>query len=491
MLSRGGSQTTIFASAVLSVSLRWTDRLIGFISTLILARLLAPDDFGIIAMASLVVGLADVLLGLGVNVALIQNRDPSQAHYDTAWTLRLAQMAFAAAMVCLVAPLSEDYFHDARVSPVLYAMAASMLLTGLENIGVITFQKEMRFGLDFRFVFLKRVAGFTVTILAAWILRSYWALVIGTLAGRAFGVFLSYRMHPMRPRISFEKMREIFSVSQWVLLNNIGNYLNRNLHRLLVGSRAPTAIVGGYVLADEISSMPSTEVLAPLNRVLFPAFVAARHDPEELKRLFLLAQGVQCLLGISAGVGLVLVAQEAVHVLLGEKWLFIVPFIQVLGFANVIDAIATSSGCVFITLGRVRLSALINWTQTFIFVVSTLAVFPDADAIHIGWLRVLAVLLGLAFSLWFLLQVLENVRLSEVAGTIVRPLMGTAVMALFVHSAGEMFHFTPLVALAVKISVGLAVFPATVLSLWWLAGRPKGAEAYLLNEILARMNRRP
>ena len=130
MMTRGGSQTTIFASAILSVSLRWVDRLIGFISTLILARLLAPDDFGIIAMASLVVGLADVLLGLGVNVALIQNRHPTQAHYDTAWTLRLAQMTVAAGLVCLSAPQAEIYFNDPRISSVLFVMAASMAHEG-------------------------------------------------------------------------------------------------------------------------------------------------------------------------------------------------------------------------------------------------------------------------------------------------------------------------------------------------------------------------
>lgn len=487
MLTRGGSQTTIFASAILSVSLRWTDRLIGFVSTLILARLLAPDDFGIIAMASLVVGLSDVLLGLGVNVALIQTRDPTQAHYDTAWTLRLAQLAFAATLVCLAAPQAEAYFNDARIAPVLYAMAAAMLLTGLENIGVITFQKEMRFQLDFRFVFLKRIVGFVVTIIAAWILRSYWALVIGTLAGRSFGVLLSYRMHPMRPRISFEKMKEIFSVSQWVLLNNIGNYLNRNLHKILVGRRTTAGVVGGYTLADEISSMPSTEVLAPLNRVLFPAFVAAKHDPAELKRLFLLAQGVQSLLGISAGVGLALVANEAVHVLLGEKWLFIAPFIQVLALANVVEAITTSSGYVFMTLAKVRLSAMINWVQAFLFVAGAFLLFPEADAIQIGWLRVLTVVLGLVLSVWILLQTLENICLADIFRTVSRPLLGTGAMALAVTCAGDMLQLAPLAALIVKISIGLVVFPVAVLLLWWMAGRPSGAEAYLLNKLVSRL----
>ncbi len=487
---RGTGPTSVFKGALLTVSMRWTDRLIGFISTLILARLLAPPDFGIIAMASLVVGLVDVLLALGVNVALIQNRNATPAHYNTAWTLRLAQSAVATLVVFLVAPRAAIYFNDPRIIPVLRFMALGMLLVGMENIGIITFQKEMRFGLDFRFVFLKRIVGFLATIVAAWLLRSYWALVIGTLAGRSFGVLLSYRMHPMRPRFSLEKMKEIFSVSQWMLLNSLGNYLNRNLDKMLVGRRASAAIMGGYTLADEISSMPSTEVLAPLNRVLFPAFVEARQDLAELKRLFLLAQGVQSILGISAGVGLALVAHEAVLVLLGEKWLFVAPFVQVLALANVVESITTSGGYVLITMGRVRNAAAIHWLQVIFFATAVFLVWPNADAFQIALLRVLTVLMGLFVSVWMLMHTLRNVRLLDIMRSVLRPLLGTGVMALAVMSIGEVIHLAPLATLIVKIVTGVLTFPTALMLMWWVAGKPEGAESYLLDKALAILQHR-
>ena len=487
---RGTGPTSVFKGALLTVSMRWTDRLIGFVSTLILARLLAPADFGIIAMASLVVGLVDVLLALGVNVALIQNRNATTAHYHTAWTLRLAQSAVAALVVLLVAPRAALYFNDPRIIPVLRFMSIGMLLVGMENIGIITFQKEMRFGLDFRFVFLKRIVGFVTTIVAAWLLRSYWALVIGTLAGRGFGVLLSYHMHPMRPRFSLEKMKEIFSVSQWMLFNSIGNYLNRNLDKILVGRRASAAVIGGYTLADEISAMPSTEVLAPLNRVLFPAFVEAKHDLTELKRLFLLAQGVQSILGISAGVGLALVAHEAVLVLLGEKWLFVAPFVQVLALANVVESITTSGGYVLITMGRLRNAAVIQWFQVIFFAVAVFLVFPNADAFHIALLRILTVLMGLFVSVWMLIHTLRNVRLLDIARSVLRPLLGTGVMALAVISISEVIQLAPLAELILKIVTGMLTFPTALMLMWWVAGKPEGAESYLLDKALAILRHR-
>lgn len=486
----GAARTSVFKGAILTVSMRWTDRLIGFVSTLILARLLAPADFGVVAMASLVVGLVDVLLSLGVNVALIRNHNATPAHYNTAWTLRLAQSALAAAIVFVAAPAAALYFNDPRVIPVLRFMSLSMLLVGLENIGIITFQKEMRFGLDFRFVFLKRVVAFIATILAAWLLRSYWALVIGTLAGRSFGVLLSYRMHPMRPRFSLEKLKEIFSVSQWMLVNSIASYVNRNLDKILLGRRATATIVGGYTLADEISAMPSTEVLAPLNRVLFPAFVAAKNDLAELKRLYLLAQGVQSLLGISAGVGLALVAHEAVLALLGEKWLFVVPFVQVLALANVVEAITTSGRYVLLTMGKIRSAALVNWLQVALFAAGALLILPDGDAFQLASIRVVTVLAEFLVSLWLLMQTLSNVGVPDIIRTVLRPLLATGVMALAVSSIGQAIQLAPVAELIVKIATGMASFPAAILLLWWVAGKPSGAESYLLDKGLSILRRR-
>ncbi|WP_019140769.1 lipopolysaccharide biosynthesis protein [Noviherbaspirillum massiliense] len=473
----------IFKGAILTVSMRWADRLVGFTSTLILARLMAPDNFGIIAMATLVAGLVEVMLALGVNVPLIQNRAATQAHFDTAWTLRLLQSAFVAAAVFLSASYAGGYFNDPRITPVLYWMALNMLLGGLENIGIITFQKEMRFDMDFKFVFIKRLAAFFITVTAAWFIRNYWALVIGTLAGRSIGVLLSYQMHPMRPRLSLEKFRDIFSVSQWMLANNIGAYLNRGIDKFLLGRWSGANIIGGYALADETARMPSTEILAPLNRVLFPAFVAARHDPAEMKRLYLLAQGVQCLLGMSMAVGLALVAHETVLILLGEQWLFVVPIVQVLALANVVEAVTASGNYVFLTLDAVRNASLLSWYQVLMFGTLAFLFFHQPAALEMAWLRLATALACMLLSLGLLLRLLQNVSLLDILGTTLRPFLGVCIMAAAVTFVAELLHLPPLAMLVTKIATGMLVFPAAVLAMWNMAGRPEGAESYLLAKV--------
>lgn len=484
------NRSSVFRGAFLTVSTRWLDRVIGMISTLILARLLLPEDFGIIAMSSLVIGLVDVLLDLGVNVALVQNRQATQTHFDTAWTLRLIQTSLTTAVVILVAPLAGDYFGDPRVVPVLQVMALGLILAGLENIGVVDFQKQMQFGLEFRYLFLKRLTGFLTTVAAAWFLRSYWALVIGALTGRSLGVLLSYLMHPMRPRFSLEKLGEIFAVSQWMLVRGIGNYLNANLHRFLVGNRADTATMGGYSLANEIASMPSTELLAPLNRALFPAFVKARERAGELKRLFLLAQGVQSLVAIPAGVGLALVAHEAVLVLLGARWMLAVPFVQILALTNVAAAIMTSGSYVMITMGEVRNVALLTWANVAIFAVGAFVLLPGGDALSLAWLRMASVLVGLLLALLLLMRALPDLRFTDIAGTAYRPLAAAAIMSAAVLSLPNLAGQPAVSALLLKIGAGLVSYAAIIMLLWWLAGRPDSAERYLLDKARAIFRRR-
>ena len=486
----GSGQVSIAQGTLLVVGMRWTDRAIGLLSTIILARLLVPEDFGVVAMATMAIGLAAVFLDLGVNIALIQNPNATQAHYNAAFTLRVIQTACLALLMWFGAPLAADYFNDARVIPVLRWLALGIVIGGFENIGVVTFQKEMRFGQEFKFAFLRRLMAFVTVVTAAWFLRSYWALVIGTLTGKVLGVGLSYLAHPMRPRFSTQKIGEIFSVSQWVLVRGIGAYLDNNLHRILVGRRASAATLGAYTLADEISAMPSSELLAPLNRVLFPGFVRAKDQPGELKRLFLLAQGLQTLVGIPAAVGLALVAPEAVAVLLGERWMAAVPFVQLLALAGALQAITTSPGYVLITLGAVRWSAAVVWFRVALFLPLAFLMFPASGAEGLAMLRVLCMAAGLGVSILLLLRTFPEVRLWEVLATVSRPILAAGAMAAALIWGLGGVVLPPLAALALKVAVGALAYAAALAFLWFVVGRPPGAERYLVEKIESALGRK-
>lgn len=474
---------SIFASALIVVAMRWTDRLIGLLSTLILARVLTPADFGIIAMSSVLVGLIDVLLDLGVNMALIQNKDADDEDFNTAWTIRLIQAIAVTIIVFLLAPLAASYYRDPRVADVTRLMALGMFIGGFENIGIVCFQKSMDFSRDFRFFFIRRLAGFLVTVSLAIILESYWAMPLGALAGRVTGVALSYIMHPFRPRLSLTRIAKLWSFSQWALIRSIGIYFETQFDRFLVGRLSDAATVGAYTLADEISAMPSTELLQPLGRVLFPAFVAAKHDAKRLRDAYLLALAVQAMLAIPAGVGLACVADRAVFVLLGNQWISAIPFVQTLALVFSLGAISHAAGYLLVTIGKIRTLSIFVWVQNILFLTVAGLIFSSASAIDIAHIRLMVAAIGLVFFMGVILHEVRELCLADLVRVAWRPVAAAATMALVDALAPPPESLPLMVAFLCEVLLGAVSYTTTLLGLWLLAGRPHGAEAYILSKL--------
>lgn len=471
-----------FTGALLVVSMRWIDRLMGITSTLILARLLTPADFGIVAMASVVVGLIDVLLDLGVIPMLVQKRDCDDEDYSNGWTVRVIECSLVAALIALTSPLAADFYHDGRVAPVLQLMALNVLVSGFENIGVVSFQKDMLFGKDFQFFFLRRFIGFVATLAFALWLKTYWALPLGALVGRMGGVAVSYALHPFRPRFTLSRFRHIWSFSQWMLVYNTGDYFAMRLDKFLVGHRADAAVVGAYSLADEVSVMPTTELLMPVGRVLFPAFVKVRDRPAELQRAYLLALAVQVMIAVPAAVGLAIIAPDAVALLLGERWMSAVPFVQVLALVYGLNAISHGTGYLLLTLGRVRVIAIFIWLQILVFGLGAATFLADAQALALAQWRLAVTGLYTVGFVVLIFREVPTLRPREMFAALWRPLVATGIMAACLSSL-SLDGWPPLADMLTRIAAGAALYSAALLSLWAVAGRPRGAEAYLLDKL--------
>ena len=476
-------RVSVARGALLVVGMRWTDRAIGLISTLILARLLLPEDFGIVAMASIVVGLIDTLLDLGVGSALIQNKHAGREEFDTAWTVRLVQSIFVALLIWLIAPLAAEYFRDPRVLDVTRVMALSAIIGGFENIGIVAFQKNMEFGRDFQFFFFRRIAGFFVTIALAFLLHSYWAMVIGAVVGRATGVLISYRLHDYRPRFSLARLKQIWSFSQWILVANIGSYGLMQIDKFLVGRRTDAGTMGSYALADEIASLPTTELLSPLSRVLFPVFVDAANDSTKLRVAFCKAIGVQTLVALPAGVGLCMVAGDLVQLLLGARWLQTIPLIQTLALISIFSALSYSASYLIMTLGKVNLLAISSWVRLGLLGVLVVVVFPDAGAQGIANIRLATTALGFAFFLSMALYYVEPLRLKDFIANSWRPALSTAIMAFLLSTFPRFESLLLAVQVILFVAYGAGVYACALLLLWRISGCCDGAETYLLEQL--------
>jgi lipopolysaccharide exporter len=478
---------SVFRGTLIVVATRWSDRAVGFVSMLILARLLTPADFGLVALAMVVVGFIDVVLDVGVDIQLVRNPHATHDDYDTAWTIRIIQGALAMIVILVSAPFAGAYFNDTRINTILFVIAPMLVVSALGNIGIIELQKRMDFGREFQYLFTRRCIAFAVTISATLMLRSYWGLVIGTVANSICGTILSYAFHSYRPRLSLAQAHRMWRFSTWLMLRSMGTYTLLQLDKVVLGRRDVPDMVGAYKLADELATLPTTDLLAPLGRALFPALAQDQDDPGRLRQTFVLALGVSTLIVIPAGLGLSLIADVAVPALLGHKWTAAIPILQILGLTGMIAAFAHSSQYLLLALGRFKALTIITYVQIAVFLALVFSAVLPATASGIAMARLASTLLAtLALATVGLAGAQGGIRASDWARAAWRPAVAALAMAPLVHWL-PVTGLPPLGQVVAKASAGAIFYAGAVLVLWWTAGRPSGAEQYLLDKLRRRV----
>lgn len=475
----------VASGATWMVGLRAFQRSMGLVSTVILARLLVPEDFGLVAMAMAVYALVEMIGAFGFDLALIRDQKAERHKYDTAWTLNVAYKTLGAIGMAIAAPYVAEFFGDPRVEPVLYAFAVIAFLNGLENIGIVAFRKELTFNKEFAFQFTKAFGRVAVTIIAAFALQSYWALVIGSLTGAVLGLFLSYLMHSFRPRLSFAGTRSLFSFSIWILLNNFATYARGRGPDLVVGRMVGADALGAFRVAGDIAKLPTAELYAPIMRVVFPGFAKIAQDLPRLRRAYLLAQGIVTTATVPAAMGILGVAEPLVWVLLGENWLVTIPLIQVLALLGVTRILQGNRFSLFMALGKpywVFAFVLLDLVVTLPLMIYVLSLgFGVTEAV---WAKLIGSLVTMPPGVYIVCYYLK-MPTSDFLGVLWRPSIAAAIMTGVLLALGGALPEVDGVLragsyLAVLVPIGVVAYVFPLLLLWWLSGRPRGAEVWLL-----------
>jgi lipopolysaccharide exporter len=471
---------SVIQGALWAVALRWLMRLVGVANVAILARILGPSDFGLVAMATLVVGLIETWLAFGVDSALIQNAEADRHDFDTAWTIRLLQGAVIAALVVVASPIAQAYFKEPRLGPLLWVLSIGILISGMANIGMVMYRKNLQFQTEFWILAVSKLLSFGVSVTAALVLRNYWALAIGIVGGYTIGCVVSYIAHPFRPRFSLSRWRKLWSFSQWVVVMNIIGYAENKADEVLVGGYTSAAQMGLYSVASDVGQMPSAELSAPLNRVLFPAFARLQAEPGRLAAAYTNALATVAMVTVPAGVGLAMVAPEAVRVLLGPKWTAAAPLLAALALWGTLRSLSSSGGYLLMSIGLPKLVALTTFVTVAVFAGgATAALWTGHGPFGIAIAKVFAACISLAITVAFVVANTEA-RTRMVMRSVIRPILAAGTMAAVLLTVPAT-PFGATADLALKVVVGALVYVPAALLLWMVAGRPDGPERLALN----------
>lgn len=334
--------------------LRITNRLFVLGRTIVLARLLAPNDFGLYGISLLSLSALETFSQTGFDQAIIQKKEDTKSYLDTAWTIQVIRGFVLAIILLLGAPLVGTFFGEPRAVLIVRVLGVAVLLKGLRNIGIVYFQKELEFHKQFFYEFGGTFADLAVAIPAAFIFRSVWALVFGLLAGNLVRMVVSYFVHPYRPHLSFnqEKFKELFVFGKWVLGSSVIIFLITQGDDALVGKILGTTALGFYQIAYRISNLPSTEITHVISQVTFPAYSKLQSNLTKLKEAYLRSLQLTTLISLPIAGMIFATAPEFTCIFLGEKWMPMVPAMQMLSLFGAIRSINATFGPLYHSVGR-------------------------------------------------------------------------------------------------------------------------------------------
>lgn len=478
------------------IAWRLLTRNIGLVSTLILVRLLQPEDFGLVAIASGFIMAADALSAVGVQDAVIREPRPDRAMYDTAFTLSILRGLLSGLVILALAWPVAQFFGDERLVWVLVTLAAGMALTACENIGIVDFRRNLHFHKEFQLQVWSRLVAVVITIALAFVWRSYWALVIGIFCGRLIRVVQSYLMSPYRPKLTLVAWRRLVGFSLWTWGVTMMIQVRDRTDHAIIGRMLGTNAVGSFAVGYEIGTLTTTELAEPLNRALFSGFATIQDAVERRAAMYLGAIGAAALVVFPAGMGISLIAQPLVHLLLGPQWLSVIDLVQIVAFATTLGVLTSIGSAFLMASGGVRYVFAVLVCGGVVRAPLMVACIWQWGLTGAGVAIACSVAVDQCVGLYVVLPRI-GVRITQVLGRLWRPLAACAVMVCVLYAL-NMAWSPPsdtstlglILESATRASVGATTYILALSSLWLLAGRPDGAERNILKLVRDRIPRR-
>ena len=478
----------VLAGAGWAISMRWVVKLLGLASSAILARLLMPEDYGLVAIAMVAVGIMNVLFEFGVETALVQNEKVTHAHFDTAWTIRLMQAAVVASVLILFAPFSADLFEETRLPLILQLVAVAIFIQGLENIGVVTFRKELKFNKDFQFFVFNKLVGVLITVSFALYFRSYFALVFGMLGQSIINVANSYFISRYRPRLSLAEFSDLWLFSKWLVLKNLSDYVGKQGDIIFLSKLATVQGLGFYKWGAELSSMSASEIVFPMLRSLMPGLVKVKSDKERLESAFLVSTGMITIVAIPIAMGFAGVAEEFIPLFLGggDKWSAVIPIAQILAFAAMLQSLYIIAANMLIVIGYIRLTAFTSWMRTILVLLFMYPAFRLNGVIGIAKAQVVIGVVT-CVVVYFILAHKMGIRVTRVVGVIWRPLTAGLLMAYVLLYVDHWTTDHLFVILLAKVILGMLIYSLLLFLFWYLSGAHESCESKIVKMIYQRI----
>jgi O-antigen/teichoic acid export membrane protein len=331
-------------------------RALSFLSTVILARLLLKDDFGLVGYAVTFISFLEVMSTFGVNLAVIYHKESDENSTASFWLSMLVGVTLFS-VTFVAAPFVGEFFKDTRVVPIVRALGGNFLFYALSNTHGALLRKKLAFGQSIIADMTGSVFKAIVSITLAFMDYGPWSLVLGQLAGNAVATIIYWIILPWRPsfKIDFSAARSLLSYGVRSMSVDFVSILSSNIDYVLIGRYLNAEALGVYTLAFRLPELLIGGVARVISNVVFPLFAHIKSTQGDLsKGVYMITQYVS-LVTIPLGIGLALVARPLTLVIFTDKWLDLVPIMQAIAIYSTLSTLDYYVGTLFKAEGAPQL----------------------------------------------------------------------------------------------------------------------------------------
>jgi O-antigen/teichoic acid export membrane protein len=438
---------------------------LSLVTTIVLARLLVPADFGLVALTLALLAVAYLAQESGLGAALVVHRGDmrpaaaSAAIFSPVVAMGLYVVAFVAA------PFLADVFNEPRLTNVLRVTALVLVVRGFTIMPVALLQREMQFGPITAIELGGGIAQLATAVPLALAGAGVWSLVGGHLAFAAAQLVLAWWYAPIRPspfEARRETLRELMGYGRHVGIANVLNYGNKSAEGLIVGRVVGTVGLGYYTVAARLASLPVQVIGNVLGRGVFAALARLRDDATAFRRVWLDNVQRVALLSIPATIGLFLVAEPLVLGLLGETWRPAITALQILALNGIVRTFSATSGEVFQALHRPQLRVYAE-SAHLVLLVPALVIGARWQDVEGAAAAVVLVNVAIGVPVVALVMRLLGVGLRELGRTILRPAVGWTALAITLLALRPLVDgLPPGLQLVLLVAAGAAVYALAV-----------------------------
>lgn len=345
-------------------------KLIFLLRTVVLARLLVPDDFGLLSISLVAIEFLMVITNIGMIPALVQRSDSQEVHYNATWTVGIVRALLVTTTVFLAAPLIAALFQEPRAIPLIQAAAFRPTLEAAASIRLAKLTRD----LDFRALALVRLPDALVNTALSIVLAprlGVWALIVGSLVGPAVYVGMSYWFAPYRPRFSFDwkAIRSLIRFGRWIFVTGVIAMAGRSAMQMIVARQLGAPALGLYFLAAKLAFLPTEVAGEVVGSVAFPLYANLQDDAPQLARAYRAILVAVIALVLPVCVLLFVLTPPLVTYVLGPNWADTVEMIRVLLLVNIVGLLGETVIPILNGTGLPYRVALIECLQSGLLIV--------------------------------------------------------------------------------------------------------------------------